>query len=143
MRLHDHSARVLDLATPLWVSNPVIHRVLIVDDNEDLAEAMSVILTIHGYDTETAFNGRTALEKARSMRPHAVLLDIELPDFNGYEVARLIRKDLGTDNVRVIAISANDMLEDGPSVLAAKLDHYLIKPVDLDMLFGILGNEAS
>ena len=68
-------------------------RILVIDDNADLAEALATVLTICGFDTTTAYSGRLALEKARTFQPEVILLDIGLPDIDGYEVAATLRRD--------------------------------------------------
>lgn len=112
-------------------------RILIVDDNADLAETMSIMLGICGFDTATAYNGRRGVEKAREFRPEVVLLDIGLPDMNGYEAAARIRRE-GGSKATIIAISAADPDAKAPHAGEAGFNHYLIKPVDLDGLIGLI-----
>ena len=83
---------------PSMVTSRVANRILIVDDNADLADAISTVLDDLWIDTTTAYSGRHALEKTRrEFRPEVVLLDIGLPDMDGYEVAATIRKDCGLE----------------------------------------------
>ena len=81
--------------TPPTVVDSVSNRILIVDDNADLAEAMSMVLSLSGFQTTTAYSGRLALEKARTFHPEIVLLDVGLPDIDGGQVASTIREELG------------------------------------------------
>jgi two-component system CheB/CheR fusion protein len=113
-------------------------RVLIIDDNADLTEAMATVLTICGFQTATAYNGRLALEKARAFRPEIILLDINLPDMDGYQVASTIRRDCGWLSTLFIAMSAGEPDCRAPHAEEARFDRYLIKPVDLDVLLRIL-----
>jgi len=113
-------------------------RVLIIDDNADLAEATSMMLTLCGFNTITAYNGSLALDKARTFRPDIILLDIGLPDMDGYEVASTIRRECGLATTIFIAVSANDPDTRAPHAREARFDHYLVKPVDLDLLLRLL-----
>ena len=116
-------------------------RILIVDDNQDLARSMSMLLAHYGFAVATAPDGMTAIEEARSFRPAVILLDIGLPDMNGYDVADTLRAHLGLGDARFIAISAVDSRSShGPS--SNTFEHYLVKPVDFEFLLLLL-NEAS
>ncbi len=97
-----------------------------------------MMLALCGFDTTTAYNGSLALEKAHTFRPDIILLDIGLPDRDGYEVASTIRGECGLATTTFIAISARDPDPRSPHAREARFDHYLIKPVDLDLLLGIL-----
>jgi DNA-binding response OmpR family regulator len=108
--------------------------VLIVDDNTDLARSMSMLLSHYGFPVATASDGRSAIETARSFRPKIVLLDIGLPDIDGYRVAQALRNDVGLNDSTLIAISANDPLSRSTHSPVSYFDHYLVKPVDLDIL---------
>jgi CheY-like chemotaxis protein len=120
----------------------VLCRVLIVDDNADLAEATSMMLTICGFNTTTAYNGSLALEKARTFRPEIILLDIGLPDMDGYELASTIRRECGLAATIFIAISARKPDARAPHAREARFDHYLVKPVDLDLLLRLLSKQG-
>ncbi len=124
------------------VANRVLCRVLIIDDNADLAEATSMMLTICGFNTSTAYTGSRALEKARTFRPDIILLDIGLPDMDGYEVASSIRRDCGLATTLFIAVSAHDPDSRAPYAREARFDHYLVKPVELDLLLRLLSRQG-
>ena len=119
-------------------ATPLLCRVLIVDDHSDLAEAMSKVLTIWGFQTATAETGRVALEKAQSFHPEVIVLDISLPDMDGYEVASALRGESELAAALFIAISAHDPDARARSAREAGFDHYLVKPVDLGVLLRIL-----
>jgi len=120
----------------------VLSRVLIVDDNADLAEATSMMLTFCGFNTTTAYNGSLALEKARNFGPEIILLDLGLPDMDGYEVASTIRRECGLATTIFIAMSARDPDSRAPHAREARFDHYLVKPVDLDLLLRLLSKQG-
>jgi CheY-like chemotaxis protein len=117
---------------------PSTPRVLVVDDNIDLAESTSMLLRLTGFTTATAYNGHVAVERARSFHPDIVLMDIGLPDMAGYELASTLRKDPGLGHAVMIAISAGSFDLDASHADEARFDHYLIKPIDLDHLLRIL-----
>jgi CheY-like chemotaxis protein len=136
-------SRIRKVALPgnsIAIANRVLCRILIVDDNADLAESMAMILSICGFNTTTAYNGRLALEKAHKFRPEIVLLDLGLPDMNGYEVASTIRRKCGLATPIFIAMSAADPDLRAPHAQEDAFDHYLVKPVDLDGLLWLLSN---
>ena len=117
-------------------------RVLIVDDNLDLAWSMSMLLLHYGFAVATAPNGRSAIEQARHFQPTIILLDIGLPDMNGYEIADALRGCIGLEQATYIAVSAMDAMATGGQPSPARFDHYLIKPVDLERLLPLL-NQAG
>lgn len=106
-------------------------RILIVDDDENIAELISLYLLKECFATEIASNGRDALELVTSFDPHLILLDIMLPDIDGYEVCTEIRK---TKHTPIIMLSAKGEIFD--KVLGLKLgaDDYMIKPFDSNEL---------
>ncbi len=102
-------------------------RILIVDDDENIAELISLYLIKECFDTQIVYDGEAALKAYKEYEPHLILLDIMLPGIDGYEVLSEIRK---TDNVPVIMLSAKGEVFD--KVLGLKLgaDDYIIKPFD-------------
>lgn len=113
-------------------------RILIVDDNEDSAESLAVLMELAGHEVRTAFEGLSALEEARTFRPDAVLLDIGMPKLDGYEVARRLRQEPGMDGVLLLAMTGYGQEEDRRRSREAGFDHHLVKPVDLNQLRGLL-----
>jgi two-component system CheB/CheR fusion protein len=116
----------------------VLCRVLVVDDNVDSAESMALLLELEGNVVEVAYDGPTAVEAARRMSPHVVLLDIGLPGMNGYEVARVLRQDPRLDKTVLIALTGYGKAEDRTRTKAAGFDHHLTKPVDQEMLASLI-----
>jgi len=108
------------------------HRVLVVDDNVDSAETMAEILKLWGHEVETAHDGPGALEAARAHRPDAILLDLGLPVMDGYETARLIRKE-GLAKL-LVAVTGFGAAEDRRRAMEAGFDTHLVKPVSPEAL---------
>lgn len=106
-------------------------RILIVDDDENIAELISLYLLKECFATEIAYNGRDALALVDSFNPHLILLDIMLPDIDGYEICTEIRK---TKQTPIIMLSAKGEVFD--KVLGLKLgaDDYMMKPFDSNEL---------
>lgn len=125
---------------PPMVGQAEFGRILIVDDNADLAEAMSMTLSMCGFQTTTAYNGRVALKKVGTFHPDIVLLDIGLPDMSGYELASVLRAKDDLATTVLIAISANEPDSRLAGVSDNLFDNYLVKPVDLDKLVQLLSN---
>jgi two-component system, OmpR family, response regulator MprA len=107
-------------------------RVLIVDDDRSLREALRRALVLGGYDTLSAANGREALAHVAEDAPDALVLDIGLPDVDGLEVCRRLR-DAG-NRVPVLMLTARDAIEDRIDGLDAGADDYLVKPFDVGEL---------
>lgn len=106
-------------------------KILIVDDDENIAELISLYLIKECFDTEIALNGEEALEKCKSYQPQLILLDIMLPGIDGYDVCREIRKD---SNVPIIMLSAKGEVFDKVLGLKIGADDYMVKPFDSNEL---------
>lgn len=106
-------------------------RILIVDDDENIAELISLYLVKECFDTEIAGDGESALEKFKEYQPHLILLDIMLPGMDGYDVCREIRK---ISNVPIIMLSAKGEVFDKVLGLKIGADDYMIKPFDSNEL---------
>jgi signal transduction histidine kinase len=113
-------------------------RILVVDDNFDAAEALGELLRDYGHDVMTAHAGPQALDHARLHRPEIVLLDIGMPEMDGYEVAKRIRSELGLGDALLVALSGYG--EDRHRRLAreAGFDRHVTKPVDVTKLEELL-----
>jgi CheY-like chemotaxis protein len=110
---------------------------LVVDDCIDNAEMMTEALSHFGYQTALAHDGKTALSVAQQFKPHVVVLDIELPGMNGIELSRQLRAEHGPD-LTVIAISGYASARYGEEAVAAGVQHYFLKPVQLGQLEDLL-----
>lgn len=113
-------------------------RVLIVDDNAPLAQLIALLLYQSGFEVQTVYSGLSALDAARSFRPHFVLLDIGLPGLDGYQVAEQLRNDSSLKTVIIIAISAYSPEYHTEKRRRAGFDYCLTKPVHLDDLLPLL-----
>ncbi len=109
-------------------------KILIVEDVE-VNRDLLVQLLEEDYELVEACDGREGLEKAASEKPDLILLDISLPEMDGYEVARQIRADDAIVDKPIIAVTAHAMAGDRQTALAACFDDYLSKPIDEDELW--------
>ncbi|MFF7868821.1 response regulator transcription factor [Streptomyces qaidamensis] len=108
-------------------------RILIVDDEPAVREALQRSLAFEGYGTEVAVDGADALEKAAAYRPDLVVLDIQMPRMDGLTAARRIRAT--GDTTPILMLTARDTVGDRVTGLDAGADDYLVKPFELDELF--------
>jgi PAS domain S-box-containing protein len=113
-------------------------RVLIVDDNADLAQSTAELLKLSGHDVQTAYDGPSAIEAARAYRPDVILLDIGLPGMDGFDVAGRLRQEQELENTVIIAISGYAEKVDRSRSREAGFDHHLVKPVDFNILLTLL-----
>jgi len=113
-------------------------RVLVVDDNVDSAESIVKLLQLHGHDARCAFNGASALLLARQFEPDSILLDISLPDMDGYEVLRQVREQSPASRPFVAAVTGFGQPEDRRRTREAGFDHHLVKPFGPDVLMEML-----
>lgn len=113
-------------------------RILVVDDNQDSADNISLLLQMHGAQVRTAYDGENALQAADEFRPEAILLDIGLPGLNGYEVVREILRTARADAPLFIATTGWGQPADKREAEEAGFDHHLTKPIDLQQLPALL-----
>ena len=131
------ASKVLHPAQQPAAETPGLH-VLIVDDNEDVVESCKTLLELSGHRVRTAFTGQQALELAAATRPDVILLDIGLPDMNGYEVAQRIRATEWGRSTTLIAITGWGQEADRERALRAGFNHHLTKPIATDCLESLL-----
>jgi CheY-like chemotaxis protein len=114
------------------VSRPAAakRRILVVDDNENAAKVLGMLLTALGNDVRTTFDGFTAIEMAESFLPEIILLDIGMPKLNGYETARRIREQPWGKNVMLAALTGWGQEEDKRRTREAGFDHHFVKPLE-------------
>ena len=109
-------------------------RILVVDDNQDAANSLAVLLRLIGQEVQTAYTGATALAKAVDFLPSLVLLDIGMPGMDGYQVARHLRCNTTLQRVILVALTGWGQEEDRQRSKEAGFDYHLVKPVDPDTL---------
>jgi CheY-like chemotaxis protein len=131
-----------DASAPAGVKTaPLVpRRILVVDDNTDAARTLAALLRSLGHETSVAYGGTQALAIAAEFRPDVVLLDIGMPDIDGYEVARQLRALTGQPPVRIVAVSGWGQEPDRRKSQEAGFDLHLVKPVDPDELMKMLGS---
>jgi PAS domain S-box-containing protein len=118
-------------------------RVLVVDDNEDAANSLALLLQLAGQEVRVAYDGPSALLMAQSFRPHLVLLDLGMPGMDGYEVARRLRQQPGTEKLRLVALTGWGQEKDRQRSLEAGFDRHLVKPLEPEALYTVLGESAT
>jgi two-component system OmpR family response regulator len=109
---------------------PVAKRVLVVDDDTDQLMALVSYLRYEGYSVQMAYNGLDGLKLATQWRPDFVLLDIGLPDLDGYEVARRLRADPETKSAKLIAVTAHGRESDVAKAREVGFDAHITKPLE-------------
>jgi CheY-like chemotaxis protein len=105
-------------------------RILVVDDNQDAANSLAMLLRLRGHDIEMAHDGLEAVQAAADFRPEVVVLDIGLPKMDGYEVARRIREQAWAKSTVLIALTGWEQKEDKRLAMETGFDHHLTKPVE-------------
>lgn len=107
---------------------------LLIEDNEDGREMMTMMLECYGYQVRAAEDGLRGLDAVREFRPDLALVDIGLPGIDGYEVARRLRADPDTRHIKLVALTGYGLAEDLARVMAAGFDRHLVKPVGIEQL---------
>jgi CheY-like chemotaxis protein len=131
--------RILVAINPITDSHPQhALRVLLVDDNHDAADSLSVLLRLWGYDCRVSYDGVSALHLARVYRPDCVLLDINMPKMDGYAVARRLREQPDLAAVKLVAVTAYSDKMHARRIRETGFDHHIIKPADTDELERLL-----
>ena len=118
-------------------------RVLVVDDNVDSAQSMSLLLGLEGYQVDCAYDGEQALSRAESFRPEVVLLDLGLPRFSGFEVARRLRAEPSGAAMLLVAVSGYGRERDRQAAREAGFDLHLTKPADPDEVLRVLSERRA
>jgi signal transduction histidine kinase len=118
-------------------------RILVVDDNQDSACSMTLLLELQGHQVNVAHSGQAALQLAGQCNPDVILLDIGMPGMNGYEVAKHLRSQPAFADTLLIAVTGYGRASDVKQTESAGFDHHLVKPIDYDKLQSLLEARSS
>jgi CheY-like chemotaxis protein len=116
-------------------------RILVVDDNADAATSLGELLEALGHEVCVRFDGRSALADVAAFGPEVLVLDIGLPDMDGYELARRLRAEPAAGQARYLALTGYGQAHDRTLARAAGFDHHFVKPVDIVALQAVLDAE--
>lgn len=111
---------------------------MVVDDNADAAQTLKLLLSAAGHNVEVAYCGTDALALAVIFEPEVCLLDIGLPDFDGNELARRLRQMPEAAGATIVALTGYGRQQDRDAAGSAGFDHYLVKPLDTNLLTEVL-----
>ena len=109
-------------------------RILVVEDDLDIARMLRLYFDSQGYEVLTVIRGNDALEVCRKKQPNVVVLDIMLPDMDGYDVCRHLRGNLRTSHIPIIFLTQKDERSDKIAGLELGADDYITKPFDIEEL---------
>jgi len=114
------------------------YTVLVVDDDTALVDIVSNLLQLEGYNVLKAYNGKAGLEMAKEHKPHVIILDIMMPEMDGYEVLEHLKEDVNTADIPVIMLTART--EDKAVIESWKkgADFYIPKPFEIDELLHVI-----
>jgi CheY-like chemotaxis protein len=104
-------------------------KILVVDDSRDAADTCAILLELSGHHVQTAYTGQRALELAETFRPHVLLLDIGIPDLDGYQLAKKVRATPWGKGTILIAVTGWGQEEDRRRAFEAGFNHHLTKPI--------------
>lgn len=137
------ATRVRAPAAPVEEAAPARCRILIVDDNADTAASLAMLLELGNHETHTAHDGLEALRAAERLQPDVVLLDLQLPELDGYEVCRRIRRRPWARNVTLIALTGLGQEKDRRRSHEAGFDAHLVKPPDYTEITRLLMSHSG
>jgi len=109
-------------------------RILVVEDNMDTYELVHFILEKKGYETFLAVNGRDGVNAALKQKPDLIIMDMSMPEMDGWTATSLIKKDPQTSSIPLVALTAHALPGDRQRAMDAGCDEYITKPMDLDEL---------
>jgi CheY-like chemotaxis protein len=117
--------------------------VLVVDDAVDAAQSLALLISMHGHDVRVAHDGPTALDEAQRLDPEIVFLDLALPQMDGLEVARRLRRRFGPDRMLLVATTGFGQSDDRRRTSEAGFDHHLVKPIDPSKVEALLSGASE
>ena len=127
-------------ARPREPPSPAGLRVLVVDDNRDVADSTASVMRMNGCDVHVAYDGKAAIESVQRLQPDAVLLDIGLPTIDGYLVAEHIRAQPENGRTMIVAVSGYGQEQDRVRSKSVGFDYHVVKPIDPTVLAGLVGS---
>ena len=130
-------------ASSVSSASPSQLRIIVVDDNEEAANLLRLFLQRDGHQVATAYDGRSALKLVEELHPDVVFLDIGMPNMNGYEVARTLRRFPRRDSMQLIAMTGWGQLDDKNRAIQAGFDRHVAKPLSPDSLRKLLSESAG
>jgi PAS domain S-box-containing protein len=131
-----------DEAPGAGMQAPGALRVMVVDDNVDAAQMLAALLEVQGHAVCVEYDAKGALERARLEHLDVLLLDIGLPDLDGYELARRLRAQPESAHATLVALTGYGQSQDRKEAEQAGFDHYLVKPADMDQVNEVLAEAA-
>lgn len=114
--------------------------ILIVDDNQANMKLVSFLLNKRGYEVRSAAGAHEALELLENFRPQLILMDLQMPGVDGFELTRRLKADPSKQGIVIVAVTAYAMLGDEQRALAAGCDGYVTKPIDTRLLPGLVAS---
>jgi CheY-like chemotaxis protein len=105
--------------------------ILIVEDNPSNLKLVKTVLSLEGYDIQTATNAEEALERLNTFHPHLILMDVQLPGMDGLQLTKKLKGDTRFQNIIIVALTAYAMKRDEEKALASGFDGYMTKPIDV------------
>jgi two-component system, cell cycle response regulator DivK len=118
-------------------------KILVIEDNEQNMYLCTFILKSHHHDVFQALSGRQGLETAKAALPDLIILDIQLPEMDGYTIARELKKDPVTSRIPIVAVTSYAMAGDRERVLAAGCEGYIEKPINPDTFMDEIAHNLS
>lgn len=139
------------LSTPAAIGNtaaPTAHdvktlKILIVDDNEDAAISLAMVLEMNAHEVQTAYDGLTGFALAETFQADVIILDIGLPDITGYALAQRIRQTAWGKDTPLLALTGWGQYKDKQAAISAGFDHHFTKPVDFERLMEVIDQRGK
>lgn len=118
-------------------------RVLVVDDNHDVANSLVALLGIYGVSAIAAYGGREAVDRCGELHPSLVFLDLDMPDRDGFETIADLRRGEGDEHISIVALTARSGAADKRRCREAGFDRHVCKPINPDELVEIVANACT
>jgi len=113
-------------------------KILVVEDNEQNRVLLRYLLKYHGYEVIEAEDGAAGISCAREQKPDLILMDLQMPVMDGYTAIKLLKNDEATKDIKIIAVTSFAMKGDSEKAFEAGADSYVSKPIDTELLTGLI-----